>query len=175
MKVCATCRHAKPLEEFNRYRLSPDGRQPRCRACQQASSKRYKARHRAHLNRLAAEWNRLNPERVINNSFRKLYGINITQYDWLLRRQNGVCAVCGQPCKTGKRLAVDHDHRTGAVRGLLCGLCNTAAGALQDDPQLAGALARYLNGGAVDLPDIEPELPPIVRPGRALDGQEVLT
>jgi len=51
------------------------------------------------------------------------YGITVAQYDKMLKRQKGTCALCGKPPKT-KRLAVDHDHATKRVRGLLCFLCN---------------------------------------------------
>jgi len=46
-------------------------------------------------------------------------------YDRLLAEQGGVCAICGNPPKT-RRLSIDHDHKTGAVRGLLCFQCNRA-------------------------------------------------
>lgn len=49
--------------------------------------------------------------------------LTVTEYDSLLKKQNGVCAICGKPPKK-TRLAVDHDHKTGRVRGLLCFFCN---------------------------------------------------
>ena len=57
----------------------------------------------------------------------KRYGINITpkEYLKLLKKQNGVCAICGKTNKSKKDLAVDHNHETGKVRGLLCTWCNT--------------------------------------------------
>lgn len=48
------------------------------------------------------------------------FNITVDEYDAILQYQNGVCAVCKKPPKAGKRLAVDHDHQTGYVRGLLC-------------------------------------------------------
>ena len=67
----------------------------------------------------------------------KKYGIDTTEYQRLLEQQNGVCAICRNPPdgigKTGKVLHVDHDHKTGAVRGLLCRTCNPALGAFADD------------------------------------------
>lgn len=75
--------------------------------------------------------------------WRRLYGITPEQYEELLDRQGSVCAICRQPPRRG-RLHVDHDHRSGRVRGLLCHLCNRAIGALRDDPQLADGVALYL-------------------------------
>ncbi len=68
--------------------------------------------------------------------------------------QGGVCAICEQP-ETAQRsgrakwLAVDHDHGTGAVRGLLCSNCNPMLGYAKDDPALLRAAASYLESHAV--------------------------
>lgn len=56
------------------------------------------------------------------------YNITIEEYDHMLVYQNGVCAICKQVDVTGRRLAVDHDHETGKIRGLLCSSCNTKLG-----------------------------------------------
>ena len=61
----------------------------------------------------------------------------------MLRRQGGVCGICKR--KPGKRrLCVDHDHKTGQVRGLLCGRCNSGNGFYGDDPRLTRAATAYL-------------------------------
>lgn len=74
------------------------------------------------------------------------YGLTPAEFEAMAAAQGYRCAVCRMPQPDGRRrnLCVDHDHATGVVRGLLCGLCNTAAGQLQDDPALADALAAYL-------------------------------
>jgi hypothetical protein len=54
------------------------------------------------------------------------YGITLEDYDRMFSEQGGTCALCDKPCATGRRLAVDHCHATGAVRGLLCVKCNSA-------------------------------------------------
>lgn len=59
------------------------------------------------------------------HQMKKRYGITIEQYEELLVGQNGTCAICDEACSTGRRLAVDHDHDTGQIRGLLCYRCNT--------------------------------------------------
>jgi hypothetical protein len=56
------------------------------------------------------------------------YGISAADYDALLIRQKGVCRICRKPCSTQKRLAVDHDHKTKRIRGLLCRRCNRGLG-----------------------------------------------
>ena len=92
-----------------------------------------------------------------NRRYKRLYGITVEEYDIILVFQGGVCALCGAPPKT-MRLAVDHDHKTGIVRGLLCGLCNRGlrervtadwlrqAVAYFDSPSARRALGRQPQG-----------------------------
>lgn len=80
------------------------------------------------------------------------FGMTPQQYDRMLEEQGGVCRVCKQP-ETRKRpwskngeinpLAVDHDHKTGEPRALLCSHCNTSLGKLDEDPERIRALADY--------------------------------
>lgn len=77
------------------------------------------------------------------------FGLTYEQYEEMFRAQDGVCAICLKAetaLASGKirALAVDHDHATGVVRGLLCDRCNRAIGFLADDPLRAESLARYL-------------------------------
>lgn len=75
----------------------------------------------------------------------KTYGITATGYDALLAAQGGRCAICRARPKS-KRLAVDHDHKTGAVRGLLCARCNhDLMGSAWDSMAMAEALWHYMN------------------------------
>lgn len=78
----------------------------------------------------------------------KQLGVSDTVYAAMLDAQGGHCALCSNTPKT-RRLHVDHDHRTGAVRGLLCHRCNRAL-ASWVTPEWCYAVARYLNrGGAL--------------------------
>lgn len=72
------------------------------------------------------------------------YNLSIEGYESLLQKQNGTCAVCNRKYVTSKSFDVDHDHKTGEVRGLLCNRCNTSLGLLQDDPALIRRLLTYL-------------------------------
>jgi len=78
----------------------------------------------------------------------KKYGITIAQYEAMLAKQNGVCAICGKPPAGGKTssssLHVDHDHKTGENRGLLCNNCNTGIGKFFDDVELFRKAIKYL-------------------------------
>ncbi len=74
----------------------------------------------------------------------KTYGLREGQYEELYAAQGGVCAICERATGKTKKLAVDHDHKTGYVRGLLCGPCNKILGHLRDDPLLAANILEYL-------------------------------
>jgi Recombination endonuclease VII len=78
------------------------------------------------------------------------YGISAAEYDALLKKQNGACAVCRRRSK--ERLCVDHCHLTGMIRGLLCRRCNLALGILKDDQGSLIAAVAYLGMLARDRP-----------------------
>jgi hypothetical protein len=71
------------------------------------------------------------------------YGISVEDYDEMLESQGGGCYICGIG-PVGRALDIDHDHRTGKVRGLLCSNHNRALGLLGDDPDLLLAAHTYL-------------------------------
>ena len=80
-----------------------------------------------------------------DRALRRRYGITLADYDDILLAQNGVCAICQQSQRSGRRLDVDHEHETGTVRGLLCNRCNRGLGLFQDSPALLRAAAEYLD------------------------------
>ena len=84
-----------------------------------------------------------------------VYRITPQAYERLYQQQAGVCAACGQPERrragrtkrtenVSPSLHIDHGHKTGAVRGLLCSGCNTALGSLGEDPERIKALLKYV-------------------------------
>lgn len=72
------------------------------------------------------------------------YGLAPEEALAMLERQGNRCAICGGECRSGKRLAVDHDHETGAVRGFLCEQCNHGIGNFRDDVDLLASALSYL-------------------------------
>lgn len=78
----------------------------------------------------------------------KPYGLTPAEYDAMFDAQDGLCAICRQP-GGNRSLVVDHDHATGAVRGLLCDGCNWGLGKFGDDPdrmERAAAYVRHMRG-----------------------------
>jgi len=113
-------------------RKCPHGR-PRMRDCKACVSDRNRA-----------NWSKTGRARA----FRSRYGIEIPDYESLVLLHENRCAICdrtpsGAPGAKGQ-LCLDHNHRTGQVRGLLCDNCNKGLGLLQDDPALLEKAAGYL-------------------------------
>lgn len=90
-------------------------------------------------------WRQKNKRKLRDQQLQNRYGITIEQYEELLDVQGGVCAICKQLCASGKDLAVDHDHDTGVVRGLLCMNCNIGIGHLATQDRLMQALIYLEN------------------------------
>lgn len=97
----------------------------------------------------------------------KTYGLTSAQYDALLELQGGKCAIC-RAKPVSKRLAVDHDHKTGEVRGLLCSRCNhDLMGAAWDSLAMAHALVGYIEAPPVTGNWHDPSTPRPVPPAAA--------
>lgn len=147
---CATCSPPTPAQRMAAWRARPENHE-RSLVAQRERRKNFPATddelsHRAATRR--ASYQRLRAAgRLLSNL------ISDEKYAAMLAAQNGRCALCGLPERTKanngsgeiRRLAVDHDHRTGRVRALLCAHCNSAIGHLRDDPNLARAVAAYLD------------------------------
>lgn len=130
-KVCRKCGISKDIQHFNRDKSRPDGHKSQCRECVAAVNRAYTA------SKAGKESNR-------RQHMRRNYGITIDEYEELERKQGGLCAICGGGEVIGRRLAVDHCHKSGKVRGLLCQACNTALGKFKDSPELLANAIKYL-------------------------------
>lgn len=151
LKNCYVCKQDKELEHFAHANNSKgqDNRAAYCLVCSATLSEREKS---AIVTKL---WRIRNREQYVrtheNYSLSKSYVISIEKYEEMLREQNNVCAVCGLPpesvtTKTGevRKLCVDHDHKTGAVRSLLCQNCNIVLGHIEANPERVHLLCEYL-------------------------------
>lgn len=77
-------------------------------------------------------------------NLKRYYGISVEEYDRLLSQQEGRCYICRNLPKR-RKLAVDHDHTTNQIRGLLCSTCNIGLGNFKDNPELLLNAISYLN------------------------------
>lgn len=128
-KICTKCGLNKSSLEF-----SPRGKGAR-KECRQCVTDRTTA------------WKKANPiknKRSIKNSqLKKKYGISLEDYESMYDLQAGKCAIC---CKHKSILCVDHDHKTGKIRGLLCISCNIILARFGDDVDGVMRFIEYLEG-----------------------------
>lgn len=146
-KNCNRCRRLLPAGSFNKNRRFLDGLQSYCRECHKAHNADLYQRNKTNPAWVAKDRERNRQQFKKNGraaALRKLYGITVRQYEAAYEAVAGLCEICGQKCVTGKTLAVDHDHETGAVRGLLCRKCNSGLGLFNDSTELLKAAAEYL-------------------------------
>ena len=110
------------------------------------------AEYRAGILARKRAWNVANRDKVRaharDNYIKRLYGISRADYDALMARQGGLCAICRKPSKL--RLCVDHCHVTGMIRGLLCRKCNAGLGCLGEDQRALVAALAYLEARSDD-------------------------
>ena len=104
----------------------------------------WSAKNRDKKKESALNWMRRNPKKVKNAYLLREYGISHKEYNILVKNQNNLCAICIKE-ELGKSLAVDHCHKTGKIRGLLCSDCNRAIGMLKDDITILRNAIEYLS------------------------------
>lgn len=124
-KVCSKCGLEKDIDEFSKHKSKRDGLRSYCKTCQSRKNRNYKTGDYFLVTR---------------------FGINHLDYNSLFNKQEGKCAICGTPQSNIKKsLAVDHDHKTGRIRGLLCSNCNVAIGLFKDDLEVLQKAIIYLS------------------------------
>ncbi|MBY4212909.1 endonuclease VII domain-containing protein [Rhodococcus fascians] len=134
-RSCRRCGVSKRLEDFPFRDRLRGTRRNECRACTKT---------------IAAARNLTNVEARAERMRKRNYGLEFGQYAQMLEAQNNLCAICGQPEKSkhfngkARRLFVDHDHSSGAVRALLCMTCNLGIGNFFDNSELMQRASKYI-------------------------------
>ncbi len=119
-KCCSKCKIVKPLYDFHCHPTSRKFSAAHCIECDQERHKESYIQHN--------------------------HGITLKDYDKMLKRQNGKCKICGAKTPGGRgRFHIDHEHKTGKIRGLLCSSCNTGLGLFKDNSEILIVAAYYLN------------------------------
>lgn len=134
-KACKQCSEVKPLDEYHLQNTMRDGRQSICRPCS---------------NKVAAAYRRKNPDIGIlasrRSKIKAAHGITLEQFDEMLEAQGNCCALCKTTKPSGRgRYHVDHCHKAGKIRGILCHNCNTALGLFKDSTKTLATAIEYLN------------------------------
>lgn len=126
-KRCTRCNEVKTASEFSkRYARSLVSW---CKACHAEERRKRYDTDKAYVQHLQCT-----------------YGLSVEQYMEMYAAQGGRCAACRDrlELRTRSRVAVDHDHATGKIRGLLCNSCNSALGMLRDESRRVRSLLRYI-------------------------------
>ena len=165
MKTCCTCKREFPnTEEF--FHRNGKYLRSECKACSSIRTKawqrknearnkankvRWRAENRERYQQTNREWRARNPGRSAevsrNKYLRRKYGLDQTQLETMVAAQNGECANpgCTTPVASGGSSShIDHDHKTGKIRGVLCQKCNQALGLLDEDKARIQGLVQYL-------------------------------
>lgn len=101
-----------------------------CKSCKAKKSKEYRNNGGINYSR--------------NKSFKYKYGITLEQYEQMLINQNNCCITCKNEFNDENKPDVDHNHKTGKVRGILCHRCNLAIGYLREDEDILWNVLEYL-------------------------------
>jgi hypothetical protein len=124
-RTCTICGEWKVFEDFHRNVKGPNGRHSQCRECQNQ-----RKRDRRKTTPESPEFRR-------KHSLKTRYGMSLDDYDRKFSGQGYVCEICKEP---PKRPCVDHNHTTGAIRGILCHRCNIALPYVEDKVSRARAI-----------------------------------
>ena len=119
---------------------------PRIKARHKAYAKKYREANKEKLALMANKWFVKNRTKVAEDCRKrkyKQYNITLADYDRMFEEQDGNCKICGL-MEINKRLAVDHDHKTGKVRGLLCTRCNVTLGRIEENQETLWNMIEYL-------------------------------
>lgn len=157
VKICSTCEQMKPLLEYPPDLRRKDGRGARCRICADLVRKGFYAKYpqkEAERRRRNAQhgmrwYNKNRKSQIVRMKWTrvlKLYGITQQRYDEMLLSQDGRCAICStyEAGRGDGYFAIDHDHGTNKVRGLLCQKCNCGIGFFGDDVERMKRAIAYV-------------------------------
>lgn len=140
-KNCARCKSTKEICEFGPHRTRADGLNHYCRECSRIAGRKHSAKYQTDADfkkkklAICAKWRKKNRQAInergkVHQRKRK-FGISAEQYNKMLSDQCGLCEICKR--KDFRNLAVDHNHVTGKIRGLLCTRCNIGMGFFEED------------------------------------------
>ena len=149
-KNCTKCgvEYSATLEHFPPRKIRKDGLDSQCRKCKREYDKKYRQTEKGRevQKRSSRKYGRSEKYKLSfrKKGLKKRYDLTLEDYDRMFEGQNGVCAVCNSINFDGHRLYVDHNHKTGKVRGLVCRDCNFFLGHLEKNYSLLFRALKYL-------------------------------
>lgn len=150
-KQCSRCKNIKDICDFQNDRSAKSGKHHRCKICNKGIRQSFTPEQQITRKQTSKRWYQENKEHCLikmrNNWLIRHYKITSAEYEILLLSQNSKCAIC-KASETGrkkqKHFPVDHDHKTGKIRGLLCDQCNKGLGHFKDDPEIMERAIQYV-------------------------------
>lgn len=145
-RVCKECHETKPLAEFTVAHSCRWGRSHTCRPCWNVYVTAYQKGYRKTDPANSDEFREQRRKWTRSSHLRRRFGIDYADYERILAAQGGVCAICGgtELRRHHKFMSIDHDHTSGAIRGILCDNCNQGLGNFKDKRGLLKAAMAYL-------------------------------
>lgn len=150
IKKCTKCKLEKELALFAKSTRHKNGCSSWCKTCKAIGAVKSAQKKKAHYSTYKSNWLKDNDcpalqRRYKNYHLNRKYGISIDQYEVMIVAQMGKCAICDKLQIEDKiDFAVDHCHKTGQIRGLLCCSCNRGIGFLKDSVRIVNNAAAYL-------------------------------
>jgi hypothetical protein len=144
-KTCTKCGKEKSLEEFPVEKRYKCGFHPHCKACRSKIAKQWRLKNPVRRKQYEKEYFK-RPEvvkRQKENFLKSTYGLTFEEYESLWSKQDGKCAICLSMLQKGRKVHIDHCHKNGKIRGLLCAKCNHGLGLFNDDPILLMVASDY--------------------------------
>lgn len=149
-KTCSSCREDKSLSRFSKSSSSKTGRHAYCKECMAEYDK--SRRKKPELQEYFREKDSRTSRRVVwrKSHLQRVYGVSEELYDYILRSQDFVCAICHrEESRENRSLSLDHCHESGKIRGLLCDSCNNGIARFNDDPEVLENAIAYLQDSEI--------------------------
>lgn len=161
-KWCPRCRKCLPMDSFHKNKSTISGVNSFCAKCMGVWQREKYKTNKREIRRKAKVYYHTVYKKTFseddkrNAHFRKNYGISLVDYLAMVDTQKGFCGICGKDptqnksaLQRHKKLHIDHCHRTGKIRGLLCNSCNNALGVFGDNVSGLRRAIKYLTRKAV--------------------------
>jgi len=147
-KVCKVCGTDKSIDDFNTHYGKKDLHRNECIVCQKEHARAYYPTIAVEQREKGKIYHATHKEEYHGWHLKGKFNNSLADYQRMLDEQGGKCKICGSDKPGGKiiHFSVDHDHKTGAVRSLLCTNCNHGVGRFMDSPSLLRQAAAYLEG-----------------------------
>lgn len=140
-KICTYCKIEKGESEFY---LKSDKLRSQCKICSSRNSIINYQNNKESRQKTNKIWRDNNKQKIHAIFLKARYGLQIGEFNNMLEKQNYRCAICNEENYSKKNFHIDHDHKTGKIRGLLCYKCNSSMGLLNDDISILEKAIKYL-------------------------------